>query len=216
MARNCVDRRPTLIVIVKEPQPGRVKTRLATDIGDVSAAWWFRQQTRRLIRNTSDPRWRTVISLAPDAAVSASRCWPPPMERWPQGSGDLGERMHRALARAMPGPALLIGGDIPAVDRAHIARAFRALRGADAVFGPATDGGFWAVGIRGPRVPSHLFKGARWSSEHALEDVLHGLKDHRVVLTDTLADVDTIADLAPGDIRATPLRDPRRAQGTPP
>ena len=211
MLRHCVDRRPTLILMVKEPLPGRVKTRLAAEIGDVPATWWFRHQSRRLIRTTADPRWRSVISLSPDDAVATSRNWPTHLVRWPQGGGDLGDRMRRALARAMPGPALLIGGDIPAVERSHIARAFRALRGADAVFGPASDGGFWAVGIRGPQVPSHLFEGARWSSEHALDDVLNGLRGCPVALTNTLGDVDTIADLAPGDIRATPLRDLRRA-----
>ena len=161
MPRHGVDHRPTLILMVKEPRPGRVKTRLAAEIGDVPATWWFRHQSRRLIRNTADPRWRTVITLSPDVAVATSRSWPPHPVRWPQGGGDLGDRMRRALARAMPGPALLIGGDIPAVERSHVARAFRALRGADAVFGPATDGGFWAVGIRGPRVPIALVRGCQ-------------------------------------------------------
>ena len=198
--------RPTLILMLKEPQPGRVKTRLGRDIGMVTAAWWFRHQTRRLIRETADPRWRTVISLSPDRAASASRCLPAGTERWPQGGGDLGTRMKRALASALPGPVLLIGGDIPGVSRHHIARAFRALQGADAVFGPAKDGGFWAVGIIGPRVPPGLFADVRWSTEHALADTANGLRGCKIALTSEMTDADTIADLAPRDIRATPLR----------
>lgn len=207
--------RPTLILMLKEPQPGRVKTRLGRDIGMVTAAWWFRHRARLLVRDTSDPRWRTVIALAPDTAVATSRFRASQLDCWAQGGGDLGLRMRRALTRAMPGPALLIGGDIPGVTRQHVARAFRALQGADAVFGPALDGGFWAVGVRGPRVPPRLFDTARWSTEHALADVLEGLHGHRIATVDRMADVDTIADLAPRDIRATPLRVTRSTSGAP-
>ena len=198
--------RPTLILLVKDPAPGRVKTRLGRDIGMVSAAWWFRHQTLRLIRETSDPRWRTVLSIAPDPAVQTSRFWPAGCERRPQGSGNLGDRMVCALTDAMPGPALLIGGDIPHVTRKEIARAFEHLRHHDAVLGPSPDGGFWAVGLAGPTPPQRIFEDARWSTEHALQDTLNGLRGHRVALTSTRADVDIIDDLAPGAIHATPLR----------
>ena len=198
--------RSSLILMLKEPRPGRVKTRLGRDTGMATAAWWFRHQTRRLIRETTDPRWRTVISLSPDRAVSQSRFYPPAIERWPQGGGDLGARMKCALVRAMPGPVLLIGGDIPGVNRHHIAHAFGLLNSADVVFGPATDGGFWAVGIKGPSVPSGLFANVRWSTGHALADTVKGLSAHKIALADEMADADTIADLAPRDIRATPLR----------
>ena len=196
---------PTLILMAKDPAPGRVKTRLGRDIGMSTAAWWFRHQTSRLIRGTDDPRWRTVLALAPDTAVAGSRFWPAGIARQPQGSGDLGHRMSRALSRAMPGPALLIGADIPAVSRRQIADAFAALRHHDAVLGPAPDGGFWCIGLSGPRLPRNLFQGARWSTEHALSDTLVSLDGCRIALTNTLPDVDTIADLAPRHIRATPL-----------
>ena len=48
--------RPTLIVMVKEPRAGRVKTRLGKDIGLTAAAWWFRHQVKRLLRRIDDPR----------------------------------------------------------------------------------------------------------------------------------------------------------------
>ena len=197
--------RPTLIVMVKEPKPGRVKTRLGRDIGMSTAAWWFRHQTRCLIRNSRDPRWQTVLAVAPDASVAGSRFWPKGIARVPQGSGDLGERMIRALARTMPGPSLLIGGDIPGITRLHIARACDDLRHHDAVLGPAPDGGFWSIGLAGAQVPRKMFVNVRWSTEHALSDALTSLKGYRVALTDTLGDVDTVDDLAPGAIHATPL-----------
>lgn len=197
--------RPTLVLMLKDPAPGRVKTRLGREIGMISAAWWFRHQTRDLIRRTRDPRWQSVLALAPDTAVTASRAWPTRITRWPQGTGDLGDRMGRALWRAMPGPVLLVGGDIPGATRPVISNAFRALQAHDVVLGPAPDGGFWCIGVSGPRLPSGLFSKVRWSSQHALADTLDGLKGYRVALSETLSDVDTIDDLAPGAIHATPL-----------
>lgn len=198
--------RPTLILMLKEPSPGRVKTRLGREIGMIPATWWFRHQTARLIRHTLDPRWQSVIALAPDHAVQTSRAWPVHLPKWPQGQGDLGQRMARALTRALPGPVLLVGGDIPGIARPEIAKAFQHLRQKDVVLGPAPDGGFWCVGLAGPHVPRGLFRHVRWSTEHALADTLDGLRGQRVAMTTMLQDVDTFEDLAPSAIHATPLR----------
>ena len=100
------------------------------------------------------------------------------------------------LLRTVPGPVLLIGSDIPAIDRPILARAFRALQGNDLVFGPATDGGFWLVGARtGARFPRRGFHGVRWSHPGTLADTLQRLGRHRIALTAALSDVDTAADL---------------------
>lgn len=96
---------------------------------------------------------------------------------------------------ATRGPAVLIGGDIPGVAPTHIARAFKALGSADAVIGPATDGGFWLVGLRHPsRAPARLFKGTRWSHRDTLTDTLPTMPG-RVAVVDELRDIDTGADL---------------------
>lgn len=186
----------TLVVMIKEPRPGRVKTRLGRDIGLVASAWWFRHQSARLLRRLRDPRWRIVLATAPDGAIG-SRVWPADLQRLPQGGGDLGERMARMLKQAADhGPVCLIGADIPGITRTHIARAFSALGDHDAVFGPAPDGGFWLVGAKHPkRLPRTTFHGARWSSVYALSDTLNTLPDQRIALVDTLADVDTVEDL---------------------
>ena len=185
--------RATVVVMVKEPRPGRVKTRLARGIGAVPAAWWYRHQAARLLRRLRDPRWRLVLAVSPDAEGLASRVWPGDLPRLPQGRGDLGDRMARLLAR--PGPVLVIGSDIPGITRAHVARAVRALATHDAVFGPAPDGGYWLIGT-GPRpAPPGFLKGVRWSSAHALSDSLATLNGRRVALVDTLDDVDSAEDL---------------------
>lgn len=189
-------RRKHLIVMVKEPHPGRVKTRLGRGIGRVAAAWWFRHQTAALLRRLEDPRWQLWLAVSPDIEGLQSRVWPAHLPRLPQGRGDLGARMSRLMQGAPTGPVCVIGGDIPGVTRAHVARAFAALGRHDAVFGPAPDGGFWLVGLRRTASPPPgFFKGVRWSSEFALSDSLATLPGLRIAQTDILADVDTIEDL---------------------
>ncbi len=187
---------PKLVIMVKEPHPGRVKTRLGRDIGMTRAAWWFRHQTRALIRRVQDPRWQTVLAVAPDFEGMQSRVWPAHLPRVPQGPGDLGDRMGRLFRSLPPGPVCIIGADIPGVTKTRINAAFRALGSHDAVFGPAPDGGYWLVGMkRTGRIPTTLFQDVRWSTEHALADTMASLPDQRIARVDRLRDVDTVADL---------------------
>ncbi len=187
-----------LIVMVKEPRPGRVKTRLGRDIGMVAAAWWFRHQVARLLRQLDDPRWQVVLAVAPDHAGLKSGVWPDHLPRVAQGPGDLGDRMGRLLRGMPPGPVCIIGADVPGITPASIARAFAALGRCDAVFGPAVDGGYWLVGLkRVQAVPSALFHGVRWSTEHALSDTMKTLPGARIAQVDILRDVDTVSDLGP-------------------
>ena len=189
-------RRAKLVIMIKVPQAGRVKTRLGRDIGMTQAAWWFRHQVRALLRRIEDPRWQVVLAVAPDRDGLMFRGWPAHLTRIPQGPGDLGDRMGRLMRGLPPGPVCIIGGDIPGVTRAHVARAFSALGRHDAVFGPAPDGGYWLVGLkRSGRVTSSLFQNVRWSSEHALSDTISSLPDARIALVDRLQDVDTAQDL---------------------
>ncbi|WP_187430708.1 hypothetical protein ROLI_000450 [Roseobacter fucihabitans] len=192
----------TVVVMLKEPYPGRVKTRLGKDIGMVPAAWWFRHQSRRLIAHIEDPRWHVVLAVSPDREGLQSRVWPAHLPRIPQGRGDLGDRMARILRHHDRGPLCIIGADIPGIGRPQIARAFTALGATEAVFGPAPDGGYWLVGLKRTRaVPARIFEGVRWSSKHALADSVTTLPDKRIAYVDTLRDVDQACDLrmtAPG------------------
>lgn len=191
--------RPRLLIFAKEPVAGRVKTRLGRDIGMVEAAWWYRRRARSLIRALSaDPRWETWIAVSPDRDGLESRFWPAHLPRWPQGRGDLGARMGRAFAAFPPGPLVIVGADIPDLERRHVRAAFDALGDADAVLGPAEDGGYWLIGLkRSPRrKPIRLFEGVRWSTEHALADTEAGLAGLRIARLETLRDVDDARDLA--------------------
>jgi len=183
--------------MVKEPRAGRVKTRLGRDIGMVPAAWWFRHSVRRLLCNVSDPRWDLLLAVSPDAEGLRSRVWPEHLPRIPQGRGDLGQRMARLLALPQKGPVVIIGGDIPGVRRHHIADAFAGLGSNRAVFGPATDGGYWLVGLKRTTPPPRgMFNGVRWSTEHALADTLATMPGYDPAFAAILQDVDTASDLS--------------------
>ncbi|MGX9352291.1 TIGR04282 family arsenosugar biosynthesis glycosyltransferase [Shimia sp. W99] len=181
--------------MVKEPRPGRVKTRLGRDIGMGAAAHWFRLQSLSLLHRLHDPRWEIILAVAPDREGLTSRVWPAQFRRARQGRGDLGARMKRQLCHGLPGPTLVIGADIPGIRKHHIAEAFRALGDHDAVFGPAMDGGYWLVGLKHARAPATLFENVRWSTPHALADSIATLPHHRIATVATLHDIDTIADL---------------------
>ena len=189
-------RRKTLVVMVKVPNLGRVKTRLGRDMGMVDATWWFRHQVARLLRNVSDPRWDVVLSVSPDVSGVFSRVWPYSYPRMAQGRGDLGQRMARVFRDLPHGPVVLIGGDIPNVGRGHIADAFAQIGANGTVFGPATDGGYWLVGFKRVKpLPKAIFKDVRWSTEHALADTLATLDGQSVGYAQTMQDVDTLKDL---------------------
>ena len=187
--------------MLKEPRPGRVKTRLARGpggLGGVGAAWWFRHASAALLRRLArDPRWEVVLAVAPDAARGSRAL--PSFPRIPQGRGDLGVRMARLLrgGLARGTPVMVMGGDIPGAGPSEVAAALAALRRADAVLAPATDGGFWLAGAAPPRaVPAGLFRGCRWSTPQALKDAAETLRPRRLACGPVLADVDEPSDLA--------------------
>jgi len=183
-----------LVLFARAPCFGRGKRRLARDIGDVAAARFERLMLALMLRRLGrDRRWRLRLAITPDRARAPRRSLP----SYPvvgQGRGDLGARMRRAIARCPPGPVVLIGADVPALDRGHIAAAFRLLGRHQLVFGPANDGGFWLVGARrSPRLPP-LFGPVRWSSCHALGDTLGNLpRTVSVGFAPILDDVDDAA-----------------------
>jgi glycosyltransferase A (GT-A) superfamily protein (DUF2064 family) len=170
---------------------------MGRDIGMTTAAWWFRHQVVSILRRLRDPRWEIILAVSPDREGLASRVWHGKFPRLPQGHGDLGARMSRIFRTNQPGPTLIMGADIPGVTKPAVWKAFMSLGRADAVIGPATDGGYWLIGWCGVRpFPPGTFSNVRWSSPHALDDTLRGLDGCRVAYTETLRDVDTARDLA--------------------
>jgi hypothetical protein len=178
------------VVVAKAPVAGRVKTRLARELGVATATRFARHAMGALLARLSRGLGRrTTITIAADGGVGA-RFWPRGVAIMPQGRGDLGARMQRIMQRMPPGPVVIIGTDVPGISGTHVSAAFRLLGRHDAVFGPASDGGYWLVGMR--RRPRLLapFKGVRWSTPHALADTLANLEGCSIARVATLADVD--------------------------
>ena len=106
--------------MAKEPLPGRVKTRLAREVGSTVATWWFRHQLKKTIRNLNDPRWDIIVSLSPDIFVKRRNFWSPEINCIPQGRGNLGQKMRNIFKLFANRPICIIGGDIPSLSLIHI------------------------------------------------------------------------------------------------
>jgi rSAM/selenodomain-associated transferase 1 len=189
-----------LVVFARAPQAGRVKRRLASAIGTMAAARFYRTiLARQIAQLSNNSGWKLWLFITPDTALTHPVWRPvPALRRKPQGNGDIGSRMKVPFRRLPAGPVVLVGSDIPAMRCDHIARAFRLLGRHDLVFGPAHDGGFWLIGARRSRpLPRDLFDKVRWSTPSALADTLATIPTgFSVGLADTLSDVDDAQDLA--------------------
>jgi glycosyltransferase A (GT-A) superfamily protein (DUF2064 family) len=194
-----------LLVIAKEPVPGRVKTRLTPPYSPAEAA----ALAHAALADTLDAvveacrgrRIRPVVVL--DGRPGP---WlPPGVEVVEQAGGPFDERLAAAFDAAAGEPALLIGMDTPQVRPDVLAGACEALAGpADAVFGRAVDGGWWALGLRRPG--GALLRGIPTSTPHT--GAAQRARLHAQALTvvdlpelrdvDTAADVEPVARLAPG------------------
>jgi rSAM/selenodomain-associated transferase 1 len=185
-----------LVILARAPEAGRVKRRLAREIGVLAATRFYRTTLDQTLRSLgADRRWKVWLFVTPDASLGHP-VWCR-MRRRRQGRGDLGQRMRLPFDTLPPGPIVLVGSDIPAMRPHHIARAFALLGRNDLVFGPARDGGYWLIGARRLRpLPLALFAGVRWSTPHALADTLATIPAHcSVAFADTLDDVDDAAGL---------------------
>jgi rSAM/selenodomain-associated transferase 1 len=184
-----------LVMMVKVPTAGRVKTRLARGIGTVPATGFYRHAVAGLAgRLVNQRRWTLVLAVAPSAELFTSAL-PPVGMRVGQPVGDLGQRMQALFDTLPNGPVLIIGSDVPGISQSAIARAFHMLEGADAVIGPSPDGGYWTIGLR--RRPSRLcpFAHVRWSTDQALAGTLRNLAGRRVAFAPAMHDIDEAEDL---------------------
>ena len=189
-----------LIVIAKEPIPGRVKTRLVPPLTGSEAADLARAALSDTLRAASavDARQR-VLALDGRPGPWLPRGW----RVVAQPAGSLDVRLVAAFSAASSGPALLIGMDTPQVRPAQLS-AFDP-DGHDACLGLAEDGGYWAIGLRSPALAAEVISGVPMSTSHTGAEQLRRLHAAglRVQLLDTLADVDTI-DVAYGVAAAAP------------
>lgn len=181
---------PVLFVFAKAPVLGRAKTRLAAHTGYVHAKRLYRMMVARVLRRVSDPRWQTILAVTPPRAIGAVKDWEG-FEQTAQVSGSLSPRLAACFARK--GPIIVIGTDSPQIKAQDIAQAFKLLKSNTLVFGPASDGGFWLIGARGPVAPD-IFDNVAWSTETAMSDIERNLKGDIAYLR-VLTDIDDIEAL---------------------
>jgi uncharacterized protein len=185
----------TLLVIAKEPRPGRVKTRLTPPFTPREAA----ALAEASLADTLDTVARTPAARRVLVLDGAPGPWlPPGFEVVPQCAGGLDERLAAAFA-ACTGPSLLIGMDTPQVTSELLTVDFA---DCDAYFGPADDGGFWALGLAAP--DPALLRGVPMSTPHTgavQRDRLAGLRVRDLPClrdVDTAYDAEVVAKAAPG------------------
>lgn len=190
---------PVLLGILKAPLRGRVKTRLAATLGDERASRIYEWMVARQIEHLPGD-WPLQIHFDPPEALDQVKQWIPSASAYLIQSGsDLGERMENAVRQAFclgVSSVHLFGGDCPFLTEKHFLEAERLLQeGADCVYGPSEDGGFYLLSMRSP--VCECFRGIEWSSPHTLADSLRNLAaaQRRTHLLETLFDIDTAGDL---------------------
>lgn len=185
-----------LIILVKNPVLGKVKTRLALDLGEEMALRIYRKlvdNTMHHIQNLPADKWILFTDyqdekIVPDRLSATTGL---------QKGKDLGERMQRAFLdgfRAGYHQICLIGGDCLEITAAIISEAFDRLHDHDFVLGPANDGGYYLIGMK--RLLDRLFINKKWGTSSILKDTLSDIeKDNSShFLLKELVDMDTLED----------------------
>lgn len=187
-----------IIVLTRNPELGKVKSRLAKDIGKAAALEVF----VKLIEHTE----KTIRHADADKAIYYSEnirindFWDDNIyQKRLQKGGNLGQRIEHAFKNGFNDGyknIIIIGSDLYDLTPGHIKTAFKALKTYDTVIGPAEDGGYYLLGMK--TLYSKVFKNKQWGSETVLEATKADLKDEAsTYIMETLNDIDYIEDLKP-------------------
>jgi uncharacterized protein len=196
---------PALIVMMKYPEPGQVKTRLIPALGAQGAADLHARLVVHTLQSVSP--WEPEIHYA-NASLNQMQDWLKSLNlghltcRF-QGAGNLGDRMARAFAECFAAGcdrAVMIGTDCPAIDTELITQAFDQLEYHGIVLGPAVDGGYYLIGLRSdrPQLLANVFCNIAWSTATVLQETLAivAAQHQSAALLTTLPDIDRPEDLA--------------------
>lgn len=191
-----------VLVFVRAPEAGRVKTRLAAEIGGEAALRVYVRLAEHALEQARAAGAEVRVHYTPADAGERVQAWLGPGAAYlPQAEGDLGERMRDAFDAAFAAGfrrVVIIGSDLPDLSAELLRRAFALLDAGEAVLGPARDGGYWLLGLRRP-VPE-VFRGIAWSTAEVFAETVARLRAEGIepALLEVLSDVDEAADLPPG------------------
>lgn len=187
-----------LIIFTKNPELGKVKTRLAASIGDFEA---FQVYTRLLhITREAAKGSDGIRQVWFSDFLSSDDFWPVhEFEYRVQQGVDLGARMDHSFEQGFSvgfDKVVIIGSDCPTISSELINEAFHELSTHDAVIGPALDGGYYLLGLSSPFPP--VFQNKPWSTDHVFSQTLSDLQQagKSVFIMPTLRDVDDEEDWA--------------------
>lgn len=200
------DNRPWLVLMMKAPEPGKVKTRLGAEIGVRRAAELYRRFVEYLVEkilSDSSRTWLPVVAYTPAAAEVTVREWLAPILPAetlfvPQREGDLGEKLRGVFAWGFDAGAssvLAIGADCLDITPADITACFEALHSAPLAMGESLDGGYWVIGMSDRHF--EIFEHMPWSTP----ELARATRDRADSLDLAIAeqgrnfDIDTRADL---------------------
>lgn len=186
-----------LIVFAKNKIRGKVKTRLAATIGDAAALKVY-ERLLTITENATAELDHVDLRVYYSHEIDKTS-WEGLREKYVQQGDTLGDRMLTAFQKGFRdgyNEIVGIGADLDTLTRQTILDAHRHLNSSDFVFGPAEDGGYYLIGLRGEK-GSYVFKNKPWSTAELLNETLTEIhsKDHQYVLMDTRNDIDTIEDL---------------------
>lgn len=183
-----------IIIFQKNPELGKVKTRLAQTTGDEEALKIYEYLIDRTLESVEDlnaDKLRFFSSFIPDCNANPSHFY------FLQKDGNLGDKMQDAFGTAFDmeySKVLIIGTDCPEISTELLESAFDSLEQSQITIGPATDGGYYLLGMR--NYLPELFDGINWSTALVLKETISKIKeiDSSYMLLKTLSDIDTEAD----------------------
>tara|TARA_B110000037_G_scaffold54602_1_gene66895 strand:- start:271 stop:879 length:609 start_codon:yes stop_codon:yes gene_type:complete len=184
-----------IIIFVRNPELGKVKTRLSKTIGDQKALKTYTlllDHTKAVLDKRSEDK---VVYYSEN--IQHNDLWAAShYQKKLQKGNDLGKRMAYAFETAFKDDyknVVIVGSDLFALKSSHIEDAFRALENHEIVVGPSLDGGYYLLGMK--ILYPALFKHKKWGTSSVLEDTLKNLKQQKVKLLEALNDIDTFEDL---------------------
>ena len=187
--------RPVVLLFAKYPTPGRVKTRLARQIGAHAAASRYKEMVETLVRELKAvPTYTLTCCYDPPDHDEAFRSWLPQLTSFlAQSPGDLGQRMETAIEDALSHgapAAIVIGSDCIDLNKDILKQAIAALNESDVVIGPAVDGGYYLIGMKKPH--PELFHNMTWSHQDVYRETIRRSEQQRlnVAALPVLADLD--------------------------
>ena len=184
-----------VMIFVRNPELGRIKTRLAKSIGDQAALEIYNILCKHTAKIISGIDADKLVFYSED--IQENDIWAElDCQKQIQTKGDLGQRMQQAFSYAFSmdyKKVIIIGSDIFSLRSKHIKSTFKQLETSDAVIGPAHDGGYYLLGLNF-NIPN-IFKHKQWGTSSVLEDTVSDLKKYNVNLLESLNDIDTYDDL---------------------